>query len=252
MILLGQRLAQLYRQEQPLAEIGVHGGGTTSAVAALTKGDVSIAQGYGSTAAAPSGFIKLPVGVEALVLYVNEANPVSQLSLEQVQQIYLGKILNWKEVGGRDARILLYSGESTANVVPYFSEAVLRNEESIGYEGKSSTKDMLQIIAERPNAIGFASMGSAPKVKALRISRGRAAAIAPTFDNVRTTAYPLSRYIYWYLPQHQTQNDRRFCQWVFSSKGQLVVESVGFQPLDMADRKRALLELGIQPVVAGL
>jgi phosphate transport system substrate-binding protein len=243
MILLGQRLAQLYRQEQPAAEIHVHGGGTAGAIAALTKGSVSIAQAHGSTASAP-GFIKVPVGVEAVAIYVNEANPVSQLSLEQLRQIYLGKITNWKELGGRNERILLYSGESNTNVGGYFSEAVLHNEESIGYEGKSSTKDLLQVISEKPNAIGFASIGSAPRVKALRVSRSGGTGIAPTFDNIRTTAYPISRYIYWYLPAHLAEADRRFCAWVFSSKGQLVVESVGFQPLDATDRKHALEELG--------
>jgi phosphate transport system substrate-binding protein len=252
MILLGQRLAQLYRQQQPAVEIRIHGGGTAAALASVLQGSADIAQGHGSADAVPKGLISVPVGVEAIVVYVNEANPVSQLSLEQLQAIYLGKINNWKQVGGRDARILLYSGESSTNVVAFFSQAVLHNEESIGFEGKSSTKDLLQVIAEKPNAIGFASMGSGPKVKALRISaRAGGPAVAPTFESIRKTAYPISRYIYWFFAKKPAGAERQFCEWVFSSRGQLVVESVGFQPLDVLDRQRALRALGIEGPVAG-
>ena len=246
MILLGQRLSQLYQHKQPSAIIRVHGGGIKPALPRLRRGEVQIGQSQGEYSEMTRDLISLPVGVEGIVFYVHESNHLTDLSVAQIRAIFLGEINNWRQLGGPDQRILLYGGESTTAIGPYLQEAVLQGAEPYPYWGKSSTKELLDTIAQHPDGIGFASVGFGPHVKALRVRQtANSAAVEPTISNIRSRQYPVTRYVYWYLAKKPDGRLRDFCEWVFSSQGQLVVESVGFQPLEPADRLTALQRLGI-------
>jgi phosphate transport system substrate-binding protein len=249
LILLGQKLNQLYQHKHSLVTLRVHGGGVQTALSALVSGEIDIAQPHGMPPAANGrDLLAVPVGAEGVVLYVHESNPISELTVAQVRAIYTGRILNWKQLGGLDERILLYGGESTSGIVPFFADAVLHGEETLGFEGKTSTKDLLDVIVTHPNGIGFAGIGFAPHVKALRIRSSPAApAVEPTITNIRSLQYPISRHIYWYLARKPQGTLRDLCEWIFSSEGQLVVEGVGFQPLAPEERSAGLRKLGLPP-----
>lgn len=248
LILLGQKLNQLYQRQQPQVTVGVHGGNIRAALPLLLKGELDIVQSHGMFPPEISrpDVLSVPVGVEGVVIYVHESNPLNELTVAQVRSIYTGEIVNWKQLGGPDQRILLYGGESTSGVEQHFQEVVLRGGESFGYEGKVSTKDLLEVIASHPSAIGFASIGFAPRVKALRIRANAASPpIEPTIANIRSLHYPVSRHIYWYLAHSPQGALKNFCTWVFSSEGQLVVEGVGFLPLAPEERAAGLRKLGL-------
>lgn len=250
LILLGQKLNQLYQREQPLVAIKVHGGNLRAAVPMLVKGDIDILQTRGTLPpdATRPDVLGVPIGVEGIVIYVHASNPINELTVAQVRSIYTGEITNWKQVGGLDQHILLYGGESTSGVAEFFSDAVLRGSESFGYEGKNSTKELLEVVASHPSAIGFASVGAAPQAKALRIrANATANAIEPSINNIRQLYYPISRYLYWYVARRPEGAVRNLCAWVFSSEGQLVVEGVGFQPLAPEERAAGLRKLGLTP-----
>jgi phosphate transport system substrate-binding protein len=253
LILLGQKLNQLYQRQQPQVAIKVHGGNMRGAVPLLLKGEVDIVQSRGALPpeASRPDVLGVPIGAEGIVIYVNEANPVNELTVAQVRSIYTGEIVNWKQLGGPDQRILLYGGESTSGVEQYFLDAVLRGSEPFGYEGKTSTKELLEVVAAHPSGIGFASVGSAPHVKALHIrATSGSVAVEPSIANIRSLKYPISRYLYWYFARRPEGTLRDFCGWVFSSQGQLVVEGVGFQPLAPEDRLAGLRKLGVTGDVA--
>jgi phosphate transport system substrate-binding protein len=248
LILLGQNLNRLYQHKQPGVSIRVHGGGIGSALPLLLKGELQIAQAHGGELSSETAkdLLAVPVGVEGIVLYVHESNPVNELSLAQVRSIYLGEITNWRQVGGPDQRIALYAGESSTGIVSYFQEYVLRGAEPFGFWGKSSTKELLDVIGETRNAMGFASVGMAPHVKALRIRPATGSpAVEPSIANIRSRQYPISRYIYWYFARKPQGIVKDFCEWVFSSEGQLVVEGIGFQPLMPEERLAAMRKLGV-------
>lgn len=247
LILLGQKLNQLYQRKHSMVTLRVHGGNPQAALPLLLNGEIDVAQTHGMlTAANARDLLAVPVGAEGIVLYVHESNPISELTVAQVRSIYTGQILNWKQLGGRDERILLYGGESTSGIVPFFAESVLRGEDPLGYEGKTSTKDMLDVVAAHANAIGFAGVGFAPRVKAMRMrSTAGAPAVEPTIANIRSLQYPISRHIYWYLARKPQGPLKEFCEWIFSSEGQLVVEGVGFQPLAPEERIAGLRKLGL-------
>lgn len=247
LILFGQKINQFYQQKLPRSAIHVHGGGAESAIGLLLKGQIDIAQSHGELRPElAKGLVPIPIGVEAIVFYVNSSNPVNELSVAQVRGIYTGEILNWKQLGGADRRIAVYGGESTSSMNPYFAEAVLRGDTSFSYMGKSSTKDLLDAVAGNPDAIGFAGMGSSAGTKLLRIRASAGSkAVDPTFDSIRSLDYPIARYIYWYLARQPSDSVREVCEWMLSSHGQLVVEGVGFQPLPMDRRLAARQRLGL-------
>ena len=247
LLVLGQHFNELYRRRQPNVAIRVHGGGIESAIPLLIKGEVQIAQAHRHVSSETShGLLVVPVGIEGIVIYVHDSSPVNELSLAQVRSIYLGEITNWKQIGGHDQRILLFGGESHTGVIPYFEEYVLHGSEPFGYSGKNSTKELLDTIAQTPNAMGFGSVGSAPHVKALRIKTAPdSPAVEPAIANIRSGLYPISRRIYWYLAHKPEGAVKDFCEWVFSSQGQLVVESIGFQPLTPEERSTSIRSLGI-------
>lgn len=247
LILLGQNVNKLYQRTKPGISIRVHGGGLQSAIPLLLKGEIQIAQGRGELPAESNGeLLTVPIGVEGVVVYVNESNWLNELSIAQLRSIYLGEITNWKQLGGPDKRINLYAGESNAGVIAYFQEYVLHGAESFGFWGKNSTKELLDVIAQDPYGLGFASSGSAPHAKALRIRVAAGSpAIEPSIANIRSRRYPISRYIYWYFARKPQGVVKDFCEWAFSSQGQLVIESIGFEPLVPEDRSAAMRKLGI-------
>jgi phosphate transport system substrate-binding protein len=241
LILLSQRWAQIYSQKRPQAKIVIQGGDLQAAMKSLASEHMTVVQTEG--AATGSG-ISFPVGVEGIAVYVNQSNPVSQLTLEQLKGIFLGNITNWKQVGGGDSRIVLYAGESSTGVLPYFQEVVLHDAEPYPFEGKASAKELVDAIATHSEAIGYSSIYPTAKVKVLRIKTVSASpGVDATIENIRTGKYPICRYVYWHLAGKPTGELKTFVEWVLSSEGQLVVESVGYEPLTAADRARGLAKL---------
>jgi phosphate transport system substrate-binding protein len=232
LILLGQRIAQLYHQSRPSANVAV--GGRSSA------NGTDITQSVRKSASART----FPIGVQSVVIYVNRANPVSELTIAQIRAIFMGEITNWKAVGGKDAQIKLYAGESTSGTLAFFQETVLKGEEPYPFWGKPTTKELVETIVGEPDGIGYASFSPSPKVKAVRVKAGSSSlAIEPTMDNIRSMRYPLGRFLYWSVKASAGAEALSLAEWVLSSQGQLVVESVGFEPITAQQRNAGLAAL---------
>jgi phosphate transport system substrate-binding protein len=243
MILLGQKCSQMFNRKSQQINFTVQGGGVKAGIEALGAGKADVVQSENAVSGAEN-MIKLPAGVQAIVVYVNRSNPVTELSTSQVRAIFMGEIQNWKQVGGKDEPIVLFAGESSTGILSYFQESVLRGEEPYPFEGKSSTKSLLETIATKPNAVGYAAPGNNPGARALRIRNGAATpGVDATLDNIRGRLYPLSRYVYWYIRPNRDAKTSEFLRWLYSSEGQITVESVGFEPLLPSDRIQALAKV---------
>lgn len=247
LILLGQRFEQQYSIHH-VARFNIVGGGMANAKAALADSRLEIVQSEGT----PSGPMSFPIGVQAIVIYVNQANPVAALTIAQVRSIFLGEITNWKQLRGPDKPIVLYAGESSTGMESYFDEAVLRGQEPYPFTGKANTHALLEALANDPRGIGFGSLGVGAGVHTVGIKLGVASVpIEPDSTSIRNRTYPISRYVYWTVGQKPSGALQTFCAWAFSSEGQLVVEGVGFQPLLPEQRKQGLAKLGVKPAVVG-
>jgi phosphate transport system substrate-binding protein len=245
LIYLGQRFAAMYLRESPQIQIAVQWGTTAQSVNALRAGQATVVQFEGESSAVVSpDLLSFPIGVQAIVVYVNSANPIRELTIGQLRSIFAGEITNWKTLGGPDSTILLYAGESTTGTLAYFQDSVLRGQEPYPFVGKSNTKSLLDEIASHPEAIGYGSLAQAQGTRTVAIKLGRNAfAIRPTEEMIRSRRYPITRQVSWAVLRRRSQVADALCHWALSSEGQLVVEAAGFEPLMPGERNAILARI---------
>jgi phosphate transport system substrate-binding protein len=231
---LGSQLTQVYQKRFPQMVIMVKGGADAAEV--KNADHRAIVQSHG-TLVAPARYV-FPVAIEAITIYVNETNPVRTLTISQLRGIFRGDIINWKDLGGPDRRIHPYGADNTTGLQSFFTQAVLKGEESDNYEGKANTKAMLDAMSDDPAAIGFGIYDLAPGVSIVALKAGPASdSVLPSIQNFRSRTYPLTRQIFWAVPRNASPSVKSFCAWVLSREGQLVVEAAGFQPLLPGERE---------------
>ncbi len=247
LVILGQRWAEIYMSKNPGVTIQVTGGGSGTGIAALINGTTDICEASRpmkdsekADAKAKRGkeVLELPVAVDGLAVYVNEANPLSELTLAQVKAIYTGAAKNWKEVGGNDQKIILYSRENNSGTYVYFKEHVLENADYYPTaQTLPGTAAVINAVANDPRGIGYGGIAYGKGIKHLRIKKdANTPGVEPSMENVLAAKYPISRYLYWYLAGQPTGDVRKLVDWVYSNEGQEIVQKVGYYPLSEADR----------------
>ncbi|MBI1940485.1 MAG: phosphate ABC transporter substrate-binding protein [Acidobacteria bacterium] len=242
MVILGQRWAEVFMSKNPGVTIQVTGGGSGTGVAALINGTCDIAESSRpmkdsekALAAQKRGkqVVEIPVALDGLAVFVSEKNPVSELSLAQLKRIYTGAVKNWKEVGGRDERIILYSRENNSGTYVYFKEHVLENADFFPTaQTLPGTAAVINAVARDARGIGYGGIAYGKGIKHLRVKKdANSSGIEPSMENVVSGSYPVSRYLYWYLAGEPEGNLKKLVDWVMSKDGQGVVENVGYYPL---------------------
>jgi len=240
MILFAQKCSNLYKLENK-QDFTIRGGGIENGFKQQTEGKIDIVQNDGTAQGHGNG---IPIGVHSIVFYVNSSNPVNDLSLAQIRGIFLGKIKNWKEVGGPDQPISLFAGESTSGILDFFQEFVLQGEEPYPFWGKSTAKELVETIAGDKNSIGYSSYIESKDTKKVRIKPALGTTgVEPSLNNIRALKYPIARYVYWHVSSNANSSTHAFANWVLSTRGQLVVESIGYEPLLPDDRNKGIQTL---------
>jgi phosphate transport system substrate-binding protein len=249
MVILGQRWAEVYMSKNPGVIIQVTGGGSGTGIAALINGTTDIAEASRPMKDAEKeqtkqkrgkDVVEIPVALDGLAVYVNEQNPVAELSLEQLKRIYTGVVKNWKEVGGRDERIILYGRENSSGTYVYFKEHVLENADYYPTtQTLPGTAAVINAVARDTRGIGYGGIAYGKGIKHLRVRKdANSPAIEPSMDNVVSGVYPISRNLYWYLAGQPAGDLKKLVDWVMSKNGQAVVENVGYYPLPESDLAR--------------
>ena len=242
MVLLGQKWAEVYMQKSPGVQIQVTGGGSGTGIAALINGTTDIAEAsramkpteISSAESKQGGKVKeIPVALDALSIYVNTANPLTEISLPQARKIYTGQVTNWKEVGGNDAPITLYSRENNSGTYVFFKEHVLQNDDyDPSAQTLPGTASVVNAVAHDPNGIGYGGIAYAEGIKPLKIKKDdNAPAVEGTLENAQSGKYGLARELYFYMFPNKNKAADEFVAWVLSPDGQKVVGDVGYYPL---------------------
>ena len=246
MVILGQRWAEVYMKKNPGVTVQVTGGGSGTGIAALINGTTSIAESSRPMkdkekaevrSKRGAEVLELPVAVDGLAVYVHESNPVSELSLAQIRAIYTGAVKNWKEVGGKDERIILYSRENNSGTYVYFKEHVLGNADFFPTaQTLPGTAAVINAVAKDRRGIGYGGIAYGKGIKHLRVKADdKSPAVDPTMEKVLSGEYPIARFLYWYFAGAPTGAMKAFAEWVVSKEGQAVVENVGYYPLSEKD-----------------
>jgi phosphate transport system substrate-binding protein len=243
MVNLVQAWAERFMEKNPGSFVAVTGGGSGTGIAALLnktcniascsremkKKELKLAKSRGIN---PKEYI---VALDGLAVVVHPSNPVDRLTISQLSDIFTGKIKNWKEVGGKEGKIVVLSREVNSGTHVYFKENVLE-------EGSEYTKDTLLLpssqavadeVAQNKMAIGYYGMGYiSPKQKAISVSKGKGFPyLAPTIENVKNGSYHISRPLFFYTNGEPKGLIKKFLDFVLSKEGQEIVRDLDFVPV---------------------
>jgi len=239
---LSQKVAEEYMKEHPHSRISVTGGGTGTGIAAKINKTIDIA--LASREMKKSEYEKahnngvdvkeVVIAYDAITIVINKKNRVENLSLEQLKNIYLGKITNWKELGGIDKKIIVISRDSSSGTHLYFKEHVLREGKSKGKEefGKEvlflpSNESIKQEVTNSEGAIAYLGLGYVDKnVKPIKIED-----VPATVATVKSKTYPIARAVYWYVNENIDGIGKKLIDYMLSDKGQKIVVKEGFVPI---------------------
>jgi phosphate transport system substrate-binding protein len=250
MVNVAQVWAEEYRKAAPDVEVEVSGGGSGVGIAALLKGAVDVAnasrdlkpaeaeQAQKNTGKKPVGFT---VGFDALAVYVHKDNPLSEINLEQLTDLYAegGKTTRWSELGVKipgvsDDTIVRVSRQSSSGTYEFFREHALGNRDfRMGSRDLNGSKEVVELVGSTLTAIGYSGMGYATAaVKMVRVtSKPGSPAVAPTVAAVHDKTYPLARSLHVYTLGEPQGAVKQYIDWILSDAGQKVVEDAGYVPV---------------------
>jgi len=248
MVILAQKWAEVYMQKHPETKIQVTGGGSGTGFAALQNQTTDLANASRpikakEKVACIKAFKAVPteytVALDGLSVYVNADNPVSELTIDQLDKIFTGKITNWKDVGGKDAPITLYSRENNSGTYEFFKEHVLKKKDfAASAQTMPGTAAVLQAVARDKNGIGYGGAAYGAGAKHLRVKKdANSPAVEPTAENISNQTYPIWRYLYIYVnPALDKGEIADYLNWIRSDEGQAIVQQVGYFPLPQSER----------------
>ena len=241
--------AETYREVEPDVSIAVTGGGSGTGIAALINGTVDVANASRAMKdkeieeAQANGIdpIEYTVAIDALAIITNLDNPVGELTIQELSDIYTGRITNWEEVGGNDAPVILLSRETNSGTHVYFLEEVVRRGEKENTDIFApqtllmpSSVGITSEVRRNPNAIGYDGLGyvDAEHEKIISIASGSDSDyMAPSVESASTGDYPLARNLYMYTAGEPTGALADYLGWILGAEGQEIVSKLGFVPL---------------------
>lgn len=241
--------AEAYQTVNPGIRISVSGGGSGTGIAALINGTTHIANASRKIKdeerrdAQQNGIepFEIEIARDAIAVIVHPDNPVTQLSLQQISDIYSGQITNWREVGGEDRPIVRLSRESNSGTHVYFLEEVIRLGQSDNKTLFSpdtlllpSSEGITAEVRQNRNAIGYDGLGYVtPDVKTVAVAAAPDKPyVQPSIDSVNNGTYPIARPLYMYTAGEPTGDVRQYLDWVLGPDGQRIVGELGFVPLN--------------------
>ncbi len=251
MVNLAQSWAEAYGSVAPDVSVEVSGGGSGIGVAALLNGTCDIANSsrhleleevekakakYGG---APE---ETQVAYDALAIYVHPSNPLTEISIDELGEIYRegGRFGKWSDLGvviqGAPDEIVRVSRQNNSGTYHYFREAVVGKKADFkpGSRDLNGSKDVVALVENTPSAIGYSGIGyRTNKVKVLKISRKKGEpGIEPSIANTLDKTYPIARPMFFYTPPSAPEHVQRYIAWVLGPEGQALVKEKGYIPLE--------------------
>jgi len=250
MVNLAQAWAEEYAKVDKDVSVEVSGGGTGTGIAALINGTCDIANASRKleekeVEKAQAGTGKLPkefmVGYDALAVYVHKDNPLKEISIEQLMELFGegGKVTKWSQLNTTvpkcsSDQIILVSRQNNSGTYHYFREHVLKKKDfKQGTRDMHGSKDVVELVSKTPCAIGYSGLGyRTPDVKVLLVSKKSGdKAYEPSITTTLDGTYPIARPLFMYTPGTPPAHIDKYMKWIMSAPGQKIVEETGYIPL---------------------
>ena len=236
---LSQKEAEIFMKSNPGASVTVTGGGSGVGIAALIEGTTDIAQSSRKIKFDEKGKMQeggktakeVIIAYDALAIVVNPQNKVTNLTREQLEGIFTGKIKNWKDVGGDDIAIIPYARETSSGTYEFIKEYVLLNKNYMnGIMSMPATGAIIQSVSQTKGAIGYVGLAYLnSNVKAIHVSYDKGKTYAePSVANAKNNTYPIVRALYYYYATKSEAIVKPLIDFILSAEGQKIVTDVGF------------------------
>lgn len=229
------RWANEFAKLKQTVTVKVRGEGTANGIQALIAGNADICAASRPLRAEEARLfaekynkigMSTLVAKDALSVYIHPENPVQNLTLNQVRDIFNGSITNWSTLGGFDEPIMVLIRYSDSGTYLYFKEHVLKGESFTTSAIKiNQTTEIMRIISENRNAIGLGGLAVGKNVVHCSINN-----VLPTIESVKNDTYPIIRYLYLYTIDKPQGSVKEFIDWILKD-GQKIVEDEGYIPL---------------------
>jgi phosphate transport system substrate-binding protein len=243
LVILAQKWAEVYMGVHSDVKIQVTGGGSGIGFAALQNQTTDLcdasrkikpAEMQKCIVAFNARPIEYKVAVDGLSIYVNADNPINELTIAQLADIFTGKVKNWKDLGGPDMPITLYSRENSSGTYDFFKEHILKGADfDASAQTMPGTAAIMQAVTKDKGGIGYGGAAYGAGAKHLLIKKDDTSpAIDPTEENIINGTYPIWRYLYVYLDPAKDKGEiGMYLNWIRSDDGQKIVKDIGYFPL---------------------
>jgi phosphate transport system substrate-binding protein len=256
MVNLSQRWAEVYMQQNPNVSIQVTGGGSGTGVAALLNGTTNIAnssrelkenelQQAAKRDITPKVY---EVALDGIAIIVHLDNPVSSLTVQQIADVFTGKIKNWKDLGGKNSPITLYGRENSSGTYEFFREHVLGKDERGIQKDYAANTQVLQgtaalgeAVARDVKGMGYGGVGYFAErndIKIIGVKEDKNAEIIypakdgeVNYEDVWSGKYSISRYLYCFTDGKPESEVQAFLDFIVSNDGQKLVRQMEYIPL---------------------
>ena len=239
---LAQKEAEEYLKTNKSTKLTITGGGSGVGISALLDGTTEIAMSSrkikfdekSKFQQAGKSVVEKIIAHDALAVIVHPENKISQLTREQLEGIYTGKIKNWKEVGGDDMAIVVYCRETSSGTYEFFKEHILKNKNYMSSVlSMPATGAIIQSVSQTKGAIGYVGLAYlSSNVKALKVSYDGKNFVIPSIITAKNKTYPVVRPLFFYYEKKSEAKVSPFINYVLSSEGQKIVKDEGYVPLD--------------------
>ena len=241
MVILAQKWAEVYMKSHPEVTLQVTGGGSGTGISALINGATDICNAsrpmkqseidklkerYGSPG------IEIRCAKDGITVYLNDANPVKELTIKQLAGIFTGKIKNWEEVGGADAVIKLYGRENSSGTYVFFQENVVKGDYAASCQTLPGTAAVVNAVKNDKYGIGYGGAAYSKGVKQCMVKKDdKSQAYFPTAETIKNGTYPISRFLYMYVRNRPTGDLKNYIDWILGPEGQKLVIDQGYFPV---------------------
>ena len=241
MVILAQKWAEVYMKSHPDAIIQVTGGGSGTGISALINGATDICNSSRPMKSSEMDKLKdryasmgveIPCAKDGITIFLNESNPVKELTIKQLSNIFSGKTRNWKEVGGPDQDIKLYGRENSSGTYVFFKDNVVKTDYAASCQTLPGTAAVVNAVSKDKFGIGYGGAAYASGVKHCMVKKDdKSPAFLANAETIKSGQYPITRYLYMYLCNRPTGEIKSYIDWILGAEGQKLVTEIGYFPV---------------------